>query len=98
MAELGETSDARDLVPGDPDGVLSTAQSMLAYGDTLIEAGEGLAKVDTEEGWRGPAGDAFRDRFHGEPKKWIEAGRDFHTAGHAFYDYGHTLSASRRRP
>jgi hypothetical protein len=97
MAQLGETSDPRELVPGSPDSLTTTAQSLLAYGDVLIEAGEGLAKVDTEDGWRGPAGDAFRDRFHGQPARWTEAGSEFHTAANALYDYLHTLRAAQQR-
>jgi hypothetical protein len=97
MAELGETSDPRALVPGSPDSLTTTAQALLAYGDVLIEAGEGLAKIDTVDGWRGPAGDAFRDRFHGQPARWTEAGNEFHTAANALYDYLHTLRAAQQR-
>lgn len=97
MAQLGETSDPRELVPGSPDSLTTTAQSLLAYGDVLVEAGEGLAKIDTEDGWRGPAGDAFRDRFHGQPARWTEAGNEFHTAANALYDYLHTLRAAQQR-
>jgi len=97
MAELGETSDPRALVPGSPDALTTTAQSLLAYGDVLVEAGEGLAKIDTENGWRGDAGDAFRDRFHGQPARWTEAGNEFHAAANALYDYLHTLRAAQQR-
>ncbi|MFI0511208.1 hypothetical protein RKD19_003639 [Streptomyces canus] len=97
MAQLGETSDPRELVPGSPDSLTTTAQSLLAYGDVLVEAGEGLARIDTEDGWRGPAGDAFRDRFHGQPARWTEAGNEFHTAANALYDYLHTLRAAQQR-
>ncbi|MFD5734295.1 putative T7SS-secreted protein [Streptomyces sioyaensis] len=97
MAQLGETSNPRELVPGAPDALTTTAQSLLAYGDVLIEAGKGLAKIDTEDGWRGKAGDAFRDRFHGQPAKWTEAGDDFHAAANALYEYIHALRAAQRR-
>lgn len=97
MAQLGETSDPRELVPGSPDSLTTTAQSLLAYGDVLIEAGEGLAKIDTVDGWQGPAGDAFRDRFHGQPARWTEAGNEFHVAANALYDYLHTLRAAQQR-
>lgn len=97
MAQLGETSNPRDLVPGAPDALTATAQSLLAYGDVLIEAGEGLAKIDTEDGWRGEAGDAFRDRFHGQPTRWIEAGNDFHAAANAVYEYIHALRTGQKR-
>ncbi|MGW5114766.1 putative T7SS-secreted protein [Streptomyces noursei] len=97
MAQLGETSNPRELVPGAPGPLSATAQSLLAYGDVLIEAGEGLAKIDTEDGWSGKAGDAFRDRFHGQPARWVEAGNNFHAAANALYDYIHTLRASQQR-
>ncbi|NUQ97740.1 MAG: hypothetical protein HOY79_14690 [Streptomyces sp.] len=97
MAELGQTSDPRELVPGAPDSLTTTAQSLLAYGDVLVEAGEGLAKIDTADGWRGEAGDAFRDRFHGQPTRWIEAGNEFHAAANALYDYVYTLRAAQQR-
>lgn len=97
MAELGETSNPRELVPGTPDSLTATAQSLLAYGDVLIEAGEGLAKIDTENGWRGEAADAFRDRFHGQPARWVEAGNNFHSAANALYDYIHTLRTAQQR-
>lgn len=97
MAQLGETSNPRELVPGAPDALATTAQSLLAYGDVLREAGEGLAKIDTEDGWRGESADAFRDRFHGQPTRWVEAGNEFHAAANALYDYIHTLRAAQQR-
>jgi hypothetical protein len=97
MVQLGETSNPRELVPGEPDTLTTTAQSLLAYGDVLIEAGEGLAKIDTENGWRGEAADAFRDRFHGQPARWTEAGNNFRAAANALYDYISTLRAAQQR-
>ncbi|NEB05006.1 putative T7SS-secreted protein [Streptomyces sp. SID13726] len=96
MAELGGTTDPRALVPGAPDSLTTTAQSLLAYGDVLVEAGEGLASIDTENGWRGQAGDAFRDRFHGQPARWVEAGDNFHAAANALYDYIAALRAGQQ--
>jgi hypothetical protein len=96
-AGLGETSDPRELVPGAPDALTATAQSLLAYGDVLVEAGEGLAKIDTENGWSGDAADAFRDRFHGQPSRWVEAGDNFHVAANALYDYIAALRAGQQR-
>ncbi|MGH3621910.1 MAG: putative T7SS-secreted protein [Sciscionella sp.] len=67
MAELGETNDPAELVPGDPCALHDTAYSMTGYGDTLYEAGAGLRCIDTTEGWSGKAADAFRDVFDGQP-------------------------------
>ena len=54
--ELGETNDARELVPGNPATVVKTLTVMRAYGDALHQAGSGLKTIDTVDGWRGPAG------------------------------------------
>ncbi|GCD44273.1 putative T7SS-secreted protein [Streptomyces paromomycinus] len=97
MAQLGETTNSVDLIPGAPDSLVATAQSLLAYGDVLVATGKGLARIETEDGWRGKAGDAFRDRFHGQPAKWIEAGDNFHAAANALNDYIHVLRAAQKR-
>lgn len=92
MAELGETNDPKDLVPGDPGTLDGTVQLLNSYGDLLQEAGAGLARIDTSDGWRGTAADGFRKAFHGQPGKWTEAGGCFHDAGSAVGDYVHTLT------
>jgi hypothetical protein len=72
--------------------VSAAAESMRRYGDALHQAGAGLKRIDTTEGWTGPAGDAFRDRFDGEPRKWLEAGDCFHSAATALDTYNSTLT------
>jgi uncharacterized protein YukE len=81
--ELGETSDPTELIPGSPDSVTATVRSMRSYGDALHEAGTGLKRIDVTDGWSGKAGDAFRQAFHGQPGKWLEAGDCFHHAADA---------------
>jgi hypothetical protein len=65
--------------------------AMRSYGDSLHEAGTGLARIDTQDGWQGEAGDQFRSRFHGQPQKWLEAGDCFHNAANALDSYASTL-------
>ncbi|TCO62993.1 putative T7SS-secreted protein [Actinocrispum wychmicini] len=91
MAELGETQNPKELVPGDVGSVTSTMYAMRSYGDALHEAGAGLSRIDTQDGWQGQAGDQFRGRFHGEPKKWLDAGDCFHGAANALDSYASTL-------
>ncbi|MEV0088698.1 putative T7SS-secreted protein [Saccharopolyspora sp. NPDC050642] len=92
MAELGETSDPKALVPGNADRIHKTAWSMTVYGDLLHEAGTGLQRIDTTEGWNGEAAEQFRSAFDGEPAKWLEAGDCFHTASTALKTYSATLT------
>ena len=97
MAELGGTTNPKELVPGSPEALETTAQYLHAYGDTLVQAGEGLKRIDTEAGWRGKAGDAFRERFDGEPKRWIEAGENFRDAAKALREYIVVLRSAQQK-
>ncbi|MGH3875027.1 MAG: putative T7SS-secreted protein [Pseudonocardiaceae bacterium] len=90
--ELGETTDPKALVPGTPGSVTTTLMAMRGYGDALHEAGEGLKRINVAEGWSGAAGDAFREAFHGQPGKWLEAGDCFHDAASALETYSSTLT------
>jgi hypothetical protein len=92
MTELGQTSDPRALIPGDPDSIDQSVQLLNSYGDMLTEAGTGLSKIDTSAGWSGTAADGFRKAFDGQPAKWTQAGGCFHDAGSAVDRYGSTLS------
>jgi hypothetical protein len=67
VTQLGETSDPRALIPGDPAGIAEVAGRLYNYATLLTEAGNGLQRIDTESGWQGAAADAFRARFHGQP-------------------------------
>ena len=92
MAELGATNDPKALVPGDADTLDGTVQMLNSYGDMLAEAGTGLQRIDTSDGWSGTAADGFRKAFQGQPGKWIEAGGAFHSAAQAVGNYLNTLT------
>lgn len=92
MAELGQTSDPKELVPGDAERVHETSWSLRAHGDVLCQAGEGLRRIDTTDGWSGRAADAFRDAFDGEPGRWVAAGDAFHEASRALDTYVSSLT------
>jgi len=97
-AELGQTNDPTALVPGSPDAVHNTAGSSQVYGNMLHdEAGAGLRRIDTTEGWQGSAGDAFRKVFHGQPGKWLTAGDCFQQASTALDGYADTLSWAQQQ-
>lgn len=95
--ELGETEDPKQLVPGHPASVTTTLTAMRSYGDALHQAGAGLSRIDTTDGWSSPAGDAFRAKFHGQPGKWLVAGDCFHNAADALDTYNATLEWAQGR-
>jgi hypothetical protein len=90
--ELGDTGDPRDLIPGDPGTIRATAQALRVRGDSLHQAGSGLQRIDTTAGWSGPASEAFRVKFQGQPGKWLEAGDCFHQTAEALDSYVQTLT------
>jgi Putative T7SS secretion signal domain len=90
-AELGHTDDPNALIPGNVESVHNTAWSMTVYGDVLHNAGTGLQRINTTGGWSGEAADHFRDVFHSQPGKWLEAGNCFHDAAQALDTYASTL-------
>jgi hypothetical protein len=92
MTELGETNDPRELIPGDASSVSATAQALRTRGDALRQAGTGLQRIDTADGWSGAAGDAFRAKFHVQPGQWREAGDCFHAAAASLDSYVKTLT------
>lgn len=92
MTELGETLDPRVLIPGDPAGIAEVAGRLYNYATLLNEAGNGLARIDTQSGWQGAAADAFRAKFRGRPDAWLEAGACFLSAARALDDYVPVLS------
>lgn len=97
MAELGQTNDAKALVPGDVGAVADAMWQLRTYGDSLHEAGAGLQRIDTTGGWKGAAAAAFRKRFHGQPGRWLEAGDCFHNAANALDGYASTLQWAQQQ-
>jgi hypothetical protein len=91
VMRLGETNDPLALIPGNAESIAQVAGKMYGYSTVLTEAGNGLRRIDTVDGWSGAAGDAFRERFHGEPRRWLLAGACFREAADALDRYVPTL-------
>jgi hypothetical protein len=87
MVTLGQTSNPLDLVPGDAGSVAEVVTQLYDYGVLLTEAGDGLSRIDTSDGWTGAAADAFRERFKGQPQSWLTAGLCFAIAAKALDSY-----------
>jgi hypothetical protein len=90
MAELGETTDPRSLIPGSPDAIVENARVLRGRGQATTNTGEGLKRIDTGA-WRGPAANAFHDKFSYEPVKWLQAGDSLDTGAAVLETYAETL-------
>lgn len=90
MAELGDTQDPTQLVPGNPEAIEENARVLHARSDRANWAGEGLQAIDTGA-WQGPAANEFRDKFSFEPSKWFTAADSLTAGANALDDYAGTL-------
>lgn len=90
MAELGETDDPTQLVPGKPEAIEENARVLRARASEAGGAADGLKAIDTGS-WSGPAAAAFHDKFSYEPGKWYTAADSLQAAAGALDDYASTL-------
>lgn len=97
MAELGETNDPVELVPGNHSAIAENAVAIGGRGQTLLQVGASLRTIDTGDAWRGSAADRFRDVFHTQPPKWNTAGDSFASAAAALSRYAETLAWAQSR-
>lgn len=74
MAELGQTGDPRELVPGDAAAVTGVADDLRARARVLDDVAADLSGVRIPD-WEGPASSAFWDQFSPEAANW-RLGRD----------------------
>ncbi|MBA8823777.1 hypothetical protein FHX42_001106 [Saccharopolyspora lacisalsi] len=93
--ELGSTQDPRALVPGDPQVIQHTADRLRHYGEVLVDAGQGLKRID-DGGWQGQAAEAFHDFFDGHPKEWLRSGDGFLAAAEAVQAYQPVMEWAQR--
>jgi uncharacterized protein YukE len=90
MTELGWADNPKELIPGNSEEIRDLVRSLRSYGHALEDVGKGLRTVD-DGGWQGKAADAFRARYEGEPKRWLEASDAFLDAADALEGYADTL-------
>ncbi|MFR9727866.1 putative T7SS-secreted protein [Saccharopolyspora sp. MS10] len=86
MPELGDTTDPRALVPGNPETVRGEIALCNRYAAGLGRAGDALKLLDTTD-WKGQAAEAFRDAFDGHPIDWLNAADAFRDHADALTGY-----------
>ena len=90
VARLGHTHDPTELIPGKPEAILQTAETMTRFGGALDTAGTGLQAID-DGGWTGNAADSFHEAFDTEPARWKKSGDAFLDAADALTTYALVL-------
>lgn len=90
MAELGQTTNPRELIPGEPEAVVNDLRELARNIEAIGTTGDSLGNVDPG-GWTGDAATAFREVFTAEPPRWFQAVDTANQGGQALADYADTL-------
>ncbi|MGW4484225.1 putative T7SS-secreted protein [Amycolatopsis sp. NPDC004368] len=93
-AELGETTDPKELVPGEPRFISGDLKDVVRNIQRMAAISDGLSGVDAKQ-WTGEASDRFRETFGREPKKWFDTIGVLGTGANALADYGDALTRSQ---
>ena len=99
MAELGQTSDPRQLIPGDIHAIRARIDSWRTRGRELAAVSKALGSLSAENIWSGPAADAFEVKVTEWTPGWDTAAEAFLTAAShldrfaADLDYAHGQAA-----
>ena len=91
MAELGQTTDPRVLVPGDPAAVFENARVLSARANTTATVGDALKRIDTGS-WTGQASDKFHQEHQTEVPRWLQAADSLDNAAQVLDGYAASLS------
>ncbi|MFI1967389.1 putative T7SS-secreted protein [Streptomyces pathocidini] len=95
-AQLGETRDPRQLIPGNVESLEEIAQSLRKRSGTFEDVGTGLGGVRIPD-WTGKASDAFWDKFSGEKQNWLRASDAMSGAASVISGYAGVLSAAQQQ-
>lgn len=90
-AQLGQTNDPTQLVPGNPEVVNETAATLTAHGERMETVAHDLGRVETPH-WTGAASDAFWDKFSGEKPNWLKGSDALSSAAKALTRYADVLT------
>lgn len=95
-AELGDTKDPKELIPGDAGNLHDTARSLRKYSGYFEDVGDRLGGVRIS-GWTGQASDNFSEKLDGEKKNWRYASDQMSGAASTIGTYAAALSEAQRQ-
>ncbi|MFI9383892.1 putative T7SS-secreted protein [Kutzneria sp. NPDC052558] len=90
-AELGQTSNPKDLIPGEPERISSDLRDLVGNIQLMGGIKDDLGGIDPAQ-WVGEASDAFRAVFGAEPSKWEQAIATVGDKATALADFGDVLT------
>jgi hypothetical protein len=96
VAELGETKDPKELIPGDAGALEDVARTLRKRSDTFEDVGKRMGAVRID-GWTGKASDEFWEGFSGEKRNWQYASDQMSGAASAISGYAGALSGAQQQ-
>lgn len=91
MSDLGQTTDPKALIPGNPAAVFENARVLGARANSAATVGDALKRIDTGS-WTGQASDRFHEDHQTEVPRWLQAGDSLDNAAQMLDGYASTLS------
>lgn len=90
-AELGQTTNPKDLIPGEPSAISGDLQKIAGNVQKVDTVKEGLSGINPAQ-WTGQASDAFRSVFRAVPPQWENTVSSIGDRAKALADYGDALT------
>ncbi|MFF3497157.1 putative T7SS-secreted protein [Streptomyces sp. NPDC002795] len=90
-AQLGETQDPKELIPGDAPGLHEQADHLTTWSTVLEGVGDDLKAVRVD-GWSGAASEGFWEGFAPEAGKWFRGADSLNATAEALRAYAGTVA------
>lgn len=95
-AQLGQTNDPKELVPGNPDAIFTVTRQLREQGNRFEATADDLGRVRTP-GWFGEASNAFWDKFSPERLNWLRAADAMADAAAALTKHADVLASAQQQ-
>lgn len=89
-AELGQTTDPKALVPGDPDTIFAQARTLDERRRDVETTGQSLRRIDTG-GWTGAASERFHEQHNTDVPRWFHAADSFDIGAQTLTEHANVL-------
>ncbi|MEV0687179.1 putative T7SS-secreted protein [Nocardia sp. NPDC050378] len=94
--ELGETTDPKELIRGEPAKIREVAEQLGQIGTAIDQTGDALRKIDVSD-WTGDASTAFHEEFAKQPKLWWDGADAMGKAKGALEAWVHEVEAAQTK-